>query len=148
MEAFFNSAKSDFLEEGELTFLKTMIRYARLQPVTVFRKKLLDPSPSFEASIVRNRQRYLLECLITIGSKQAVEAAQEFKQQYPDVDLEILRKADEVVLITFDSSAVTVFPAYQKESSMVGSDNLQQQQAVFQSTIEPGVQYILIKGGR
>jgi formylglycine-generating enzyme required for sulfatase activity len=147
MEAFFNSAKSDFLKEGELTFLKTMIRYARLQPVTVFRKKLLDPSPSFEASIVRNRQRYLLECLITIGSKQAVEAAQEFKQQYPDVDLEILRKADEVVLITFDSSAVTVFPAYQKESSMVGSDNLQQQQAVFQSTIEPGVQYILIKGG-
>ncbi len=142
MEEFFDSTKSDFLDEGELTFLKTMIRNARLQPVTIFRKKLLD-SKSLDLSIIKNHQRYLLECLITIGSKQAVDAAQEFKQQNPDADLEILRKADEVIVITSDNSVITVCPEVQSAEK-----RLIQLPDLFQSAIEPGAQYILIKEGR
>ena len=148
MEAFFDSTKSDVLDEGELTFLKTMIRNARLQPVTIFRKKLLD-TKSRDLSIIKNRQRYLLECLITIGSKQAVEAAQEFKKQNPDAGLEILRKADEVVILTPDNSAITVCTELQPaETRLMDTDNQQQRPDLFQSAIEPGAQYILIKGGR
>ncbi len=148
MEAFFDSTKSDVLDEGELTFLKTMIRSARLQPVTVFRKKLLEPT-LLDPSIIKNRQRYLLECLLTIGSRQAVDAAQEFKQQNPDADLEILRKADEVIVITADNSVMTVCPEVQQaETRLLNIDTQQRRPDVFQSAIEPGAQYILIKGGR
>ncbi len=132
MTAFFDAERSDSLDPKTLNFLQKLISKAP-QDVQVFCVKLSDPVTT------RNRQYYILECLKTVGSRQAVEAAQEFKRLHPEADQELLRKADEVVLTDEqERPAILVRPRELVES--YGD--------VHFSPIEQNAQYILIKNGR
>jgi formylglycine-generating enzyme required for sulfatase activity len=131
IHAFFSVEKSASLDQQSLTFLKRLVAAAQMQTVTPFRELLEDSSMS------PNRQNYLLDCLKTIGSRQAVEAAQDFVDRNPGADKELLRKAAEVVELQAAS-------AEGAEKAPVVAQSLAN---VFQSTVEQGGQYILIKGG-
>jgi formylglycine-generating enzyme required for sulfatase activity len=105
-----------------------------------------------DSSITPNRQNYLLECLKTIGSREAVEVAKEFVSRNPDAGRELLRKAGEVVELlgeTADITEKTPTPPQVKISHIGAVSFLKRIQApdVFQSGVEPGAQYILIPGG-
>jgi formylglycine-generating enzyme required for sulfatase activity len=102
-----------------------------------------------DSSITPNRQNYLLECLKTIGSREAVEAAQEFVSRNPDAGRELLRKAGEVVELLGETADITEKSPGIKISHISAVSFLKRVQApdVFQSTVEPGAQYILIPGG-
>ena len=131
MKAFFDAPRSASLDQRTLGFLQKLIRKAP-QTVEAFCEKLRDRVTT------RDRQYYILECLKTVGSRQAVEAAQEFKRLHPEVDQELLRKADEVVLTDEqERPAILVRPRELVES--YGD--------VHFSPIEQNAQYILIKNG-
>lgn len=104
---------------------------APVQTVTPFRELLAD------SSMTQDSQNYLLDCLKTIGSRQAVEVAQEFVARNPDAGRELLRKAGEVVELLGETTDIT-------EKATVIVQSLSD---VFQSAVEPGAQYIFIKGG-
>ena len=131
IHAFFTVEKSASLDQQSLTFLKRLVAAAPMQTVTPFRE-LLD-----DASMTPNRQNYLLDCLKTIGSRQAVEVAQEFVARNPGADKELLRKAAEVV-------ELQAAPAESAENAPVVAQTMT---GVFQSGVEPGAQYILIPSG-
>ncbi|NTW88565.1 MAG: SUMF1/EgtB/PvdO family nonheme iron enzyme [Desulfobulbaceae bacterium] len=131
IRAFFEVEQSAALDEQPLTFLKRLVKVAPVQTVTPFRELLAD------SSMTPNRQSYLLDCLKTIGSRQAVEVAQEFVTRNPNAGRELLRKAGEVVELLFETSDIS------KKSLAI----VQSLTDVFQSTVEPGAQYILIPGG-
>ena len=140
MKAFFDSTRSASLDQRTLNFLQKLIRYAGSQSEEAFCDKLSDPATS------RDRQYYLLECLKTVGNKQAVKAAQEFKRQFPAADQELLRKADEVLLT--DEQHKPVEPVIKREESHELDDATVKQLAdVYISPVEQNAQYILIKKG-
>ncbi len=139
MKAFFDAPKSDKLDPQTLNFLQKLIRKAP-QSVEAFCEKLTD------SATTRNRQYYILECLKTVGSRQAVEAAQEFKRQHPAADQELLRKADEVVLT--DEMYPPVTPVLKREElpkPKIG--NVEPLADLHFSSVEQNAQYILIKKG-
>jgi len=137
MQAFFDSAKSDVLDQKTLNFLQKLIRRAP-QTVDAFRDRLLHPDT------VRDKRFYLLECLKTIGTRQAVETAQRFKTLSPLADTELLRKADEVIVT--DEVAVPAVNAadLDQPGDGVGDEHPE----VLFSTFEQNAQYILIRNGR
>jgi len=140
MKSFFDAPRSASLDQRTLNFLQRLIRKAP-QSVEAFCEKLSDPA------ITRDRQYYILECLKTVGSRQAVEAAQEFKRQHPAADQELLRKADEVVLT--DEKYHPVTPVrYANESPEPETGNVKSLGDVYCSPVEQNAQYILIKNGR
>ncbi|NHQ61003.1 SUMF1/EgtB/PvdO family nonheme iron enzyme [Chlorobium sp. BLA1] len=137
MLAFFDSPKSDFLDPKTLNFLQKLIRKAP-QTVDAFRDKLLHPDTP------RNKQYYLLECLKTVGTRQAVETAQRFKTLSPLADTELLRKADEVI-VTDEVAVPAVNPAdLDQPGDGVGDEHPE----VLFSAFEQNAQYILIRNGR
>lgn len=135
MKAFFDAPRSASLDQRTLGFLQKLIRKAP-QTVEAFCEKLRDPATT------RDRQYSILECLKTVGSRQAVEAAQEFKRQHPDADQELLRKADEVVLT--DEKERSAIPAIKKEP---GAGTAEPYGDLYFSTVEQNAQYILINNG-
>jgi len=140
MKAFFDAPGSDNLDPRTLNFLQKLIRKAP-QSVEAFCEKLTDSATTC------NRQYYILECLKTVGSRQAVEAAQEFKRQHPAADQELLRKADEVVLT--DEMYPLVTPVIKREElpkPKIG--NVEPLADLHFSSVEQNAQYILIKKGR
>ena len=140
MKAFFDAQKSAFLDQRTLNFLQRLIRKAP-QSVEAFCEKLSDPETT------RDRQFYILECLKTVGSRQAVDTAQKFKKQHPEADQELLRKADEVVLT--DEKYLPVTPVRKsQESPEPGTGNVKPLGDVYFSPVEQNAQYILIKNGR
>ena len=143
IRAFFEVGKSASLDQESLTFLKRLVLAPPVQTVKPFRELLGD------SSITPNRQNYLLECLKTIGSREAVEVAKEFVSRNPDAGRELLRKAGEVVELFGQTADVTEKTPGIKISHIGAVSFLKRVQApdVFQSTVEPGAQYILIPGG-
>jgi formylglycine-generating enzyme required for sulfatase activity len=131
IHAFFTVEKSASLDQQSLTFLKRLVAAAPMQTVTPFRELLAD------SSMTPNRQSYLLDCLKTIGSRQAVEVAHEFVTRNPEAGRDLLRKAGEVVEL------VTVAAESDEKASAMAPSLAD----VFQGTVEPGAQYILIPGG-
>ena len=154
IRAFFEVEKSASLDQESLTFLKRLVLAPPVQTVKPFRELLAD------SSMTPNRQHYLLDCLKTIGSREAMEAAQEFVSRNPDAGRELLRKAGEVVELlgrTMNNTKII------QDSEMLKVANIsrgsihkrietltiaQSLPDVLQSSIEPGAQYILIPGGR
>ena len=152
IRAFFEVEKSASLDQESLTFLKRLVLAPPVQTVKPFRELLLE-----DASMTPNRQNYLLDCLKTIGSRQAVAVAQEFVSRNPDAGRELLRKAGEVVELlgeTADITEKTPVIKLRNISIEVGMRRIetpaipQSLPDVLQSTVEPGAQYILIPGGR
>ena len=135
MKAFFDAPRSASLDQRTLNFLQRLIRKAP-QTVEAFCEKLRDPATT------RDRQYYILECLKTVGSRQAVEAAKEFKRQHPTADQELLRKADEVVLT--DEQERSAIPAIKRE---LGAGTVEPYGDLYFSTVEQNAQYILINNG-
>ncbi len=135
IKAFFDAPRSASLDQRTLNFLQKLIRKAP-QTVEAFCEKLRDPATT------RDRQYYILECLKTVGSRQAVEVAQEYKRQHPEADQELLRKADEVVLT--DEQERSAIPVIKREL-VVGS--AKPNGDVHFSSIEQNAQYIFIKNG-
>ena len=136
MKAFFDAPRSASLDQRTLGFLQKLIRKAP-QTVDAFSDKLRDRATT------RDRQYYILECLKTVGSRQAVEAAQEFKRLHPKADQELLRKADEVILTDEqERPAISVI----KRELVV--EMVEPYGDVHFSPIEQNAQYILIKNGR
>lgn len=136
MKAFFDAPRSASLDQRTLGFLQKLIRKAP-QTVEAFCEKLRDPATT------RDRQYSILECLKTVGSRQAVEAAQEFKKLHPDADQELLRKADEVVLT--DEQEHPAIPVITGEQAAGSAERYGD---VYFSSVEQNAQYILIKNGR
>ena len=159
MQAFFNAERSKILDEKTLTFLKELILKVPQTSLSVFKEVLSAQGTSLdenEASI-RNRQSFALECLKTIGSRAAVEIAQEFIK-HNIADKELIRKAQEVVEYNeFDKEVSFVCNDLNTQEPTLGkptigisdldSNTKQALLDVFQSSVEPGAQYILIKGG-
>lgn len=146
IRAFFEVEKSASLDEQPLTFLKRLVKAAPVQTVTPFQELLAD------STMTPHRQSYLLDCLKTIGSRQAVEVAQEFVTRNPKAGRELLRKAAEVVELLGETTGITEkvpATAQLKVENMAAVTFLKRIQApdVFQSIVEPGAQYILIPGG-
>ena len=135
MKAFFDAPRSASLDQRTLGFLQKLIRKAP-QTVEAFCEKLRDRATT------RDRQYYILECLKTVGSRQAVEVAQEFKKQHPAADQELLRKADEVVLT--DEQERSTIPVIKRELVV---EMVETYGDVHFSPIEQNAQYILIKNG-
>lgn len=141
MRAFFDSPKSESLDQSTLNFLQKLIRKAP-QTVDTFCEKLRDPATS------RSRQYSLLECLKTVGNRQAVDAAQIFKQQHPTADRELLRKADEVVLTDEQNASVALGGDHAVELLDAFVDPVIPEGELFFSKVEQGAQYILIRNRR
>ena len=135
MKAFFDAERSASLDQRTLNFLQKLIRKAP-QTVEAFCEKLRD------SSITRDRQYYILECLKTVGCRQAVEAAQEFKRQHPEADQELLRKADEVVVTDERYSSPVLVMNSEKLPDLAGHFG-----DVYFSPVEQNAQYILVKNG-
>ncbi len=136
INAFFDAPRSASLDQRTLNFLQKLIRKAP-QTITAFCEKLSDPETT------RDRQYYILECLKTVGSRQAVEAAQEFKRQHPDSDQKLLRKADEVALTDEHIPFLPIQELPKLEGMPLGWNH-----DVHFSAVEQNAQYILIKNGR
>jgi len=140
MQAFFESRKHDTLDRQTLEFLKSLIRKAPQKTCAIFREKLLDKSTALV------QKSYLLECLKTIGTKQAVDAAKEFITQYPTVDKELRRKADEV--IASDEHNASILLDLNIATQQKSSDGIVKPLTdVYFSPVEQNAQYILIKDG-
>ena len=115
LQRLFDSPISDELSQKQQYLLITLVEEAPERRIDALRKKLLDPSTT------PNRQRYILECLKTIGTTDAHDAVQR------SIETGI---ADNAVLhFACDISGTKELPF-----SVVLSDKL-------------GAQYVLIKGG-
>ena len=139
MKAFFEAPKSDSLDPRTLNFLQKLIRKAP-QSIDAFQEKLRDQKTT------RNRQYYILECMKTVGTRSAVEAAQEFKRQHPAADQELLRKADEVVLTDEEPQTITPF-VKSVRSPKPKVEAVEPQGDLFFSPVEQNAQYIRIRNG-
>jgi|GEM_PF-1091341 len=119
----FDSQKNDALYAEQLIFLKRLVALATGDPVAPFRELLEKQKLTF------NRQWFVLDCLRIIGTRQAVEAAAAFKNTLPDnnENRELRRKAAEVV----DFSDL--------------QEGCDIEDKVWQSGIEPGMQYLFVK---
>jgi formylglycine-generating enzyme required for sulfatase activity len=136
IRTFFASQKSERLDESSLTFLKRLVAAPTQKPVSVFGELLAD------VSISSIRQGYLLDCLKVIGGGPAVGAAQAYMRNRPDADKNLLRKAAEVVDIT----AMDEMFGEDVEQSLPEAVD-EQLGGVWQSGLEPGMQYITIPEG-
>ncbi|ASQ91475.1 hypothetical protein CHL67_11560 [Prosthecochloris sp. GSB1] len=119
----FDSQKNDALFAEQLIFLKRLVALATGDPVAPFRELLEKQGLTF------NRQWFVLDCLRIIGTSQAVEAAEAFKNTLPDnnENRELRRKAAEVV----DFSNL--------------EEGCDIEEKVWQSGIEPGMQYLFFE---
>ncbi|RDD29365.1 hypothetical protein CR161_00820 [Prosthecochloris sp. ZM] len=119
----FDSQKNDALYAEQLIFLKRLVALATGDPVAPFRELLEKQKLTF------NRQWFVLDCLRIIGTRQAVEAAAAFKNTLSNnnENRELRRKAAEVV----DFSDL--------------QEGCDIEDKVWQSGIEPGMQYLFVK---
>ncbi len=115
MQRLFDSPISGDFTQKQQYLLVTLVEDAPLQRIDALRKKLLDPSTT------PNRQRYILQCMKTIGHQDAHDAVQRFIET-GFADNAVLRFASDI-------TGTKELPF-----SVVRSDKL-------------GAQYVLIKGG-
>ena len=119
----FDSQKNDALYAEQLIFLKRLVALATGDSVSPFRELLEKQELTF------NRQWFVLDCLRIIGTSDAVEAAEAFKNTLSNnnENRELRRKAAEVV----DFSDL--------------QEGCDIEETVWQSGIEPGMQYLFVK---
>ncbi|NTU54275.1 MAG: SUMF1/EgtB/PvdO family nonheme iron enzyme [Chlorobiaceae bacterium] len=158
MLAFFDAERSKLLDEKTLSALKELILKVPKTSLTVFKEILSAQGTSLNEEDVSNRQSYALECLKTIGSRAAVEIAQDFMVKHPAADTQLIRKAAEVVEL-IDSGAYSQSLEHDLNTeelvqgttaigtSYIDTSKRQALIDVIQSSVEPGAQYILIRGG-
>jgi formylglycine-generating enzyme required for sulfatase activity len=90
MQKLFDSPVTENLTQKQQDLLVTLIEEAPQRKIEALQKKLLDPATT------PNRQRYILECLKTIGKPEAFKAVQKFIDAYCTKDADILRLAHEI----------------------------------------------------
>ena len=90
MEKLFDSQISLELTQKQQDLLITLIQEAPQKKIDALQKKLLHPQTS------PNRQRYLLECMKTIGKQDALDAVRTFAAAGITNDAQILRLAAEI----------------------------------------------------
>ncbi len=117
MQELFNAPVSKEFSQKQQDLLITLVREAPKQKTDALEKKLLDPATT------PNRQRYIIECLKTIGKPEAIDVVRKFIEAPFQKEVEIMRRAAE----------------------LTGSRELPCSSAVL--TDIQGAQYILIKGG-
>ncbi len=72
MQKLFDSPVTENLTQKQQDLLVTLVEEAPQRKIDALQKKLLDPQTT------TNRQRYILECLKTIGKPEALEAVRKF----------------------------------------------------------------------
>jgi len=136
MRELFDSEYSLSLDQSAQTQLKRLIERASQKTVDAFQEKLLDGTASV------SQQQYLLGCLKTIGTPEAVRVALAFKQKSPHADREALRKADEVIgHVRFDITDNEDIGDPQE-----GHLSVDQNTDLWYSDVEYSAQYIRIAG--
>jgi formylglycine-generating enzyme required for sulfatase activity len=95
MQKLFDSPVTENLTQKQQDLLVTLIEEAPQWKIDAFQKKLLDPATT------PNRQRYILECLKTIGKPEAFKAVQKFIDANCTKDADILRLAHEISGVHF-----------------------------------------------
>lgn len=125
MQKLFDSPVSEKMDDKQQTLLDIFIREAPQKKIDALRQKLLDPGTT------RNRQRYILQCLNSIGSDDARDAVRAFVTSVSGVarNAVMLQLAADITGDTLIASANSTFSQ------------------VWQNPHEQNAQYILIPGG-
>jgi formylglycine-generating enzyme required for sulfatase activity len=74
MQKLFDSPVTDALTQKQQDLLVTLVEEAPQRKITALQKKLFDPKTT------QNRQRYIIECLKTIGKQAALDAVTKFSK--------------------------------------------------------------------
>ncbi|MFZ4526663.1 MAG: NACHT domain-containing protein, partial [Chlorobium sp.] len=74
MQKLFDSPVTEALTPKQQDLLMTLVEEAPQRKMDAFRKKLLDPDTT------PNRQRYIMECLQTIGKPDALDIVKKFRE--------------------------------------------------------------------
>ncbi|TLU87727.1 MAG: NACHT domain-containing protein [Chlorobium sp.] len=128
MERLFDSSLSEELTQKQQDLLITLIQEAPQKKISALQKKLLHPQTS------PNQQRYLLECMKTIGKPEAFDTVRKFTEAALAKDTGILRRATEI--------------SENKESPVKGLRGGVGAERLADVVVDTqGAQYILIKGG-
>lgn len=125
MKKLFDSPVSESMDQKQQTLLDIFIREAPQKKIDALRRKLLDPETT------QNRQRYILQCLKSIGSDEARDAVRAFVTPVSGVarDADMLQLA---AVITGDALLASASATFSQ---------------VWQNPHEQNAQYILIPGG-
>ncbi len=93
MQKLFDSSVTDELTPKHQDLLVTLVREAPLRKIDALKRMLLDPATT------PNRQRYIMECLKTIGIKDqvAIDVVGQFAESGITEDVGILRQANEII---------------------------------------------------
>jgi formylglycine-generating enzyme required for sulfatase activity len=128
MQKLFDSPVTENLTSRQQDLLVTLVEEAPQRKIDALQKKLLDPLTT------PNRQRYLLECLKTIGKPEALEAVRKFTEAALAKDAGILRHAADI-----NENKGFRGRVFRREGGIAKA---------FDAFVDmQGAQYILIKGG-
>ncbi len=127
MQKLFNSSVTKELTQKQQDLLVTLVEEAPQRKIDALQKKLLN------SKTTSNRQRYLLECLKTIGKPEALDAVKKFIDTPFSKNAEVVNFAHEIVGVTDRPVQV-----------LKHDDDRGQTSSHFDKL---GAQYILIKGG-
>ena len=135
METFFKSQISDELSPKQQSLLQVIINEAPQKTTSALCENLLSQNTT------DNRQRYILDCLKTLGKVSAIDTVSTFILQKLAHNREIERKAEEV----FD---LLVEPNIGGWKNIAGRNAVKGLSESFSNLYENGAQYIRFRGGR
>jgi len=145
MQRLFASPVSKTLTPKQQSLLKLLVEEASGRKIDALKSKLHDPNTVSDRKTdddlkeADNQKRYVLECLKTIGSPEAIAAIREFVHAEPKLtgDREIIRLAARISGDLVDDAPADIGATIPRKDIP----------SVLQSSHEQNAHYILIKGG-
>ena len=132
MGALFSSAVTDELDQKAQNLLQTMVKDAPAKKMDTFVAFLKNKKFN------ENKKRYILECLKTIGTKEANKHIKDYAQAIDNVGAnldyaeELRREAEAPEIVTAEPVSIDIFKSLPKS---------------FRNPMEENAEYILIPGG-